>query len=294
MKKKERILLWKHMVFLGPGSIVFFIAVVAPFIISVIYSFTSWNGVANDIKFIGLKNFKAILNGKSDFLESAFFTLKVAVISVILTNIIGTLIAAALTSAIKFKNTLRVAFYLPNTIGGLILGFVWQFIFVNGFPAIGEKLHLAVLQQQWLGTEITAFIAIIIVSIWQNVGYVMVIMTAALSGVPYELVEAAHMDGAGALKTFFKVRLPLCMPYITVCLFWTIANALKMFELNYSLTKGGPYGSTNSMGLTIYNDAFSNNKYGLATAESLVFFLMVLAVTSVQMFLTRRKENDLL
>ena len=131
-----------------------------------------------------------------------------------------------------------------------------------------------------------------IVSVWQNVGYVMVIMTAALMGVPSDLIESARIDGASAVCTFFKVKLPLCMPYITVCLFWTISNAFKMFELNYSLTKGGPYGSTNSMALYIYNDAFANNKYGLATAESLVFFVIIMLITGIQMYFTGKKERE--
>lgn len=294
MKKKGKVSILGHLLFIGPASVVFTIAVVAPFIISLMYSFTDWNGVANDIKFVGLKNFIRIFSGKSDFLDSLLFTIKVAAITVFLTNVIGTMLAAALTSAIKFKGLFRVSFYLPNTIGGLILGFVWQFIFINGFPSIGDALHLAILKQQWLGTEITAVVAIVIVSIWQNAGYVMVIMTAALSGVSSDLVESAQIDGANGLKTFFKIKLPMCMPYITVCLFWTISNALKMFEINYSLTKGGPYGSTNSLGLAIYNDAFANNKYGLATAESLVFFLIILIITGVQMSITKRKEEKLL
>ena len=290
--KKQKMGFWRHALFLGPASLAFALAVVVPFVISVIYSFTDWNGVANDIKFIGLDNFVRIFSGKSNFLGFFWFTLKISVVNVILINVLGTLLAVALTSAIRAKGLFRVAFYLPNTIGGLILGFVWQFIFVTGFPAIGQLLQSGFFNQQWLGTESTAFIGLVIVSVWQNVGYVMVIMTAALMGVPSDLIESARIDGASAVCTFFKVKLPLCMPYITVCLFWTISNAFKMFELNYSLTKGGPYGSTNSMALYIYNDAFANNKYGLATAESLVFFVIIMLITGIQMYFTGKKERE--
>ena len=290
--KNQKMGFWRHALFLGPASLAFALAVVVPFVISVIYSFTDWNGVANDIKFIGLDNFVRIFSGKSNFLGSFWFTLKISVVNVILINVLGTLLAVALTSAIRAKGLFRVAFYLPNTIGGLILGFVWQFIFVTGFPAIGQLLQSGFFNQQWLGTESTSFIGLVIVSVWQNVGYVMVIMTAALMGVPSDLIESARIDGASAVCTFFKVKLPLCMPYITVCLFWTISNAFKMFELNYSLTKGGPYGSTNSMALYIYNDAFANNKYGLATAESLVFFVIIMLITGIQMYFTGKKERE--
>lgn len=292
--KKKKVGFWRHLLFLGPASAAFFIAVLIPFIISMGYAFTDWNGVANEVKFVGLKNFIDIFTGKSRFLDSFWFTLKITVVNVILISVVGTLLAAALTSKIKGTGIFRVMFYLPQTIGGLILGFVWQFIFVNGFPAIAQALHLDILNQQWLGTETTAFAALVIVSVWQNAGYVMVIMIAALSGVPSEMVESAKIDGAGSIKIFFKVKLPLCISYITVCLFWTIANAFKMFDLNFSLTKGGPYGSTNSLALAIYNDAFSNNKYGLATAESMVFFVIIMVITGIQFYFTNKKERELL
>ena len=161
-------------------------------------------------------------------------------------------------------------------------------------PAIGKLLHFGPLMTPWLGTEMTAYAAIVIVSVWQGMGYVMVIMIAALTGISSELVEAAKIDGANAFQIFFKIKLPLCMPYITLCLFWTISQAFKMFDLNYSLTKGGPYGSTVSLALNIYNDAFANNKYGLATAESFVFFVIILVITSVQMYFSRKKEEELM
>lgn len=286
--------LWEHILFLGPASIIFLIVVIIPFIISIRYSFTNWNGVSAEADFVGLKNFISIFTGKSDFLSSFRFTFIIAFFNVICMNIAGIAMAALLTTKIPLQSAFRVVFYLPNIIGGLILGFVWQFIFINGVPAIGKLLHIEALSTPWLGTELTAYTAIVIVSVWQGMGYVMVIIIAALTGISQDLVEAAEIDGANAFQIFFKVKLPLCMPYITLCLFWTISQAFKMFDLNYSLTKGGPYGSTTSLALNIYNDAFANNKYGLATAESLVFFVIILAITSVQMYFSRKKEEELL
>ena len=297
MKKKSHFnkpSLWEHILFLGPASIIFLIVIIIPFIISIRYSLTSWNGVSSEISYVGFKNFIDIFTGKSSFLDAFKFTSIIAFFNVICMNIAGIAMAALLTTKIPFQNAFRVIFYLPNIIGGLILGFVWQFIFINGVPAIGKLLHFEPLMTPWLGTELTAYAAIVIVSVWQGMGYVMVIIIAALTGISSELIEAAKIDGASAFQTFFKVKLPLCMPYITLCLFWTISQAFKMFDLNYSLTKGGPYGSTVSLALNIYNDAFANNKYGLATAESLVFFVIILMITSVQMYFSRKKERELL
>lgn len=293
-KSFNRPALWEHLLFLGPASIVFLIVIIIPFIISVGYSFTDWNGVSSNISFIGIKNFIDIFTGKSNFLGAFKFTFIIAICNVVCMNIAGIAIAALLTTKIPLQSAFRVVFYLPNIIGGLILGFVWQFIFINGVPAIGKLLHFGPLMTPWLGTEMTAYAAIVIVSVWQGMGYVMVIIIAALTGISSELVEAAKIDGANAFQIFFKVKLPLCMPYITLCLFWTISQAFKMFDLNYSLTKGGPYGSTVSLALNIYNDAFANNKYGLATAESFVFFVIILVITSVQMYFSRKKEEELM
>ena len=293
-KKLNEPKLWEHILFLGPATIVFLVVVLIPFAISIRYSFTNWNGISIRADFVGLKNYIEIFSGKNTFLSSFRFTFIVALCNVAIMNVFGIVMAALLTTKIPFRNAFRVVFYLPNVIGGLILGFVWQFIFINGIPALGTALHIDALAVAWLGSETTATMAIIIVSVWQGMGYIMVIMIAALTGVSNDLVEAAKIDGANAIQTFFKVKLPLCMPYITLCLFWTISQAFKMFDLNYSLTKGGPYGSTTSMALNIYNDAFANNKYGLATAESVVFFIIIMLITSVQMYFSRKKEAELL
>lgn len=293
-RKKSKALkpkLWEHILFMLPSMAVFCIVVMIPFLISIVYSFTDWNGVSNEVKWIGFQNFIDIFTGKSDFLESFRFTFVVAILNVAAVNILGILLAAVLSEKLPLRNVFRLVFYMPNIIGGLILGFIWQFIFVNGFPAIGKALGIEAMSAAWLGDETTAFWAIVIVSVWQNVGYVMMIMISAFTGLSQEMTESAMIDGAGPVQIFFKIKLPNVIPYITVCLFWTLSTAFKMFELNYSLTKGGPYGTTTSMALNIYNDAFANNKYSLATAESLVFFVIVVCVASIQLYFTRREER---
>jgi len=292
-KKKPDGMLRHHLLFLGPSVLVFFIVVAVPFSISLVYSFTDWNGISNEIRFVGFENFKDIFSGNVRFLDSLWFTLRLTAVSVILINLLGLLLAVALTSRLPFRNPMRAAYYLPQTMGGLVLGFIWQFIFVSGFPALGDKLNLDFLAQQWLGTENHAFAALVIVNVWQNAGYVMIILIAGLAGISSELIESAKVEGSGPLHTLLRIKLPLCLPYLTVAIFWTLSNALKMFEINLALTKGGPYGSTTSMALNIYNDAFANNKYGLATAEALVFFAIILAFTSLQLYFSKRKERQL-
>ena len=294
MKKKKIHKLLPHLVFLGPSTIIFTVIMLVPILLTFGYSFTDWNGISDKVEFVGLKNFIFIFSGKATFLDAFWFTFGIAIVIFILTNLLGIALAVALSSRIPISAWFRAIFFLPNTMGGVLLGFIWRFIFIIGFSFIGEAIGLKLFQLQWLGTFETASAGLIVVSVWQSVGYVMVIMIAGLAGVPNDLLEAAKLDGVNSWQNLIKIRLPLCMPYITICLFWTLSNALKMFDLNVALTKGGPYGSTTSMALNIYNDAFAYNKFGLATAEALIFSLIILVVTSLQMYLSRKAEADYL
>jgi raffinose/stachyose/melibiose transport system permease protein len=244
------------------------------------------------VDFVGLKNYLRVLNGKSGFLGSVGFTVRLSICTVIATNVLGILLALLLTSGIVKRNSAyRAIFYIPNTIGGVILGFIWQFIFILGLPKIGTVLGSGFLSQQWLGTPEGAFLALLIVNVWKTTGTTMIVMIAAFTGVSQDLIEAATIDGAGFWKIFWKMKIPLCIPFITVNLFWSISNAFKMFELNYTLTEGGPAGATVSMALNIYNNAFANNKYGLACSEAVVFFIIVMIVTGVQLKISASAEE---
>ena len=279
-----------HVVFLGPATLLFSAIVVVPFIISFYYSFTDWNGISKSMNFIGLHNYFTIFSGDSRFLQSVGFTVSMSFVIVVFVIAVGLALAALLTNKFAGRNMFRALFFLPNTMGGVVMGYVWRFIFLLVIQHLGTVLHWAILQLPWLGTPETAFAALVIVSVWQGAGYVMVIMIAAFAGVPRDLTEAARIDGASSWKTFWMVKIPVTMPYLTVCLFWTISGAFKMFDVNVALTKGGPYGTTTPMALQIYYDAFNANSYGLANAESIVFFAIVFAVTAAQLFLSRKKE----
>lgn len=280
-----------NIAFLGPATLVFAVIVVIPFIISIYYSFTDWNGISKTMNFIGLNNYADIFSGNSRFLQAFGFTASISLAIVALTNAIGIGLAALLMNKFLGRNLFRAVFFLPNTMGGVVMGYIWRFIFLLVIQYLGSILNWAVFQLPWLGTQETAFIALVIVSVWQGVGYVMVIMIAGLTGVPQDLSETATIDGASSWKIFWKIKIPYCMSYVTVCLFWTIAMSFKMFDVNVALTKGGPYGSTTPMALQIYYDAFSANRYGFANAEAIIFFLIIFAVTSVQMFFSGRKER---
>ena len=201
--------------------------------------------------------------------------------------------ALLLTQALKTRNILRTIFFMPNVIGGLLLGFIWSFIFVKGFATIGELTGLAFFNLPWLGDAPTAFWGIVIVTVWKGAGYVMVIYIAGLTNVPKDMIEAARIDGATRLQMLSKITLPLIMPAITVCLFLTISWGFKVFDLIVSLTKGGPFNSTESVSLNIYQEAFRNNRYSdLGSAKAVIFFLIVALITVIQVTITKKREVE--
>lgn len=289
-KRSSEGLQW--LVFLGPSVLFFIIIIVIPFIMSLYYSFTEWNGVTSNVKWVGFDNFKRILVEDKDFHRSFWFTTRFTIAKVLLANLVGFALALLLSQALKSRNVLRTVFFMPNVIGGLLLGFIWQFIFVKGFATLGELTDLAFFKLPWLGDAPTAFWGLVIVSVWQTAGYLMVIYIAALANVPKELLEAAYIDGATRWETLRKITIPMIMPAVTVCLFLAISWAFKMYDLNVSLTKGGPFNSTESVALNIYEEAFRNNRYGLGTAKAVVFFIVVALITMVQVTLTKRKEVE--
>ncbi|MFD0692691.1 carbohydrate ABC transporter permease [Paenibacillus sp. GCM10027628] len=284
--------LLQQWVFVGPALIFFAIIVVIPFLMSIYYSFTEWNGVSTTVKFNGLDNFKHILFSDTDYRNAFWFTTRLTVTNVIITNLVGFLLALLLTQALKSRNVLRTIFFMPNVIGGLLLGFIWQFIFVKGFATLGDLTNLSFFQLPWLGDAPTAFWAIVIVSVWQGAGYLMIIYIAALSNVPKDMIEAAYIDGATRTQVLRNIIVPLIMPAVTVCLFLTISWSFKIFDINFSLTKGGPFNSTESVSINIYQEAFRNNNYGLGTAKGLVFFIVVAIISTIQVMYTKRKEVE--
>ncbi|KON89669.1 ABC transporter permease [Sporosarcina globispora] len=278
--------------FVGPALLFFLVIQIIPFLMGIYYSFTSWNGVSSVVEWVGLENYIKIFKNDPKFFDSFIFTTKFMLASVIISNLLGFGLALLLNAALKSRNLLRTVFFIPNVIGGLLLGFIWQFIFVKGFAAIGNLTDLSVFKLPWLGDETTAFWGIVIVFAWQISGYMMVIYIAALQGVDQTLLEAAKIDGASSWTLLTKIIIPLILPAFTICFFLTISMAFKIFDLNISLTGGGPFNSTQSVAINIYQEAFQNNRYGLGTAKSILFFLVVAIFTTVQVMMTKKREVE--
>lgn len=282
----------QQLFFVGPATVFFTLMMIVPFLMGMYYSFTDWNGVSGNVVWVGFENFSNIFTNDPDFWSSFWFTLRFTLLGVILTNLVGFFLAYFLTKPLKMRNALRTIFFMPNVIGGLLLGFIWQFIFIKGFSTLGDITGWSFFQLPWLGDATTGFWAIVLVFIWQSSGYLMVVYIASLSNVSKDVLEAAEIDGASRFQVLRSIIAPLIMPAVTVCLFLSISWSFKMFDLNLSLTKGGPYKSTESVALNIYNEAFLNNRYGLGTAKALLFFLIVAIITIIQVRITKSKEVE--
>ncbi|MFB9326788.1 carbohydrate ABC transporter permease [Paenibacillus aurantiacus] len=292
MVKRKQWSEWiQQTVFVGPGLLFFALIILLPFVMGFYYMFTNWDGV-DKADWVGLNNLTRIFTDDDRFWRAFWFTSKFTVAAVVTTNLIAFGLALLLTRNLKLKGVLRTVFFLPNVIGGLLLGYIWYFIFVRGFSSIGESTGIGFFNLPWLGTPATGFWGIVIVFVWQTAGYMMLIYVAAILNVPKELMEAARIDGASGWRILRSVTLPLIMPAITICLFLTTSNAFKMFDLNLALTGGGPGNATESIALNIYKESLTNGRYGLGTAKAMIFFFAVALITLLQVWTTKKREVE--
>lgn len=281
--------LW-YWLFLAPTLIALALVVILPLIFGVYYSFTNWNGIDN-LRFIGLENYMNLFKDK-EFLDSLWFTIKFTVVSVFLINFFGLSLALIVTQKMKTSNLLRTIFFMPNLIGGLILGFIWQFIFIKVFSGVGDLLGIEALKG-WLSTPETGFWALAILMSWQMSGYIMVIYISYLESVPKELLEAAEIDGANSFQRFIHVTFPLVAPAFTVSLFLTLSNSFKLYDQNLSLTGGGPFHSTQMVAMEIYKTAFTENAMAYAQSKAVIFFIIVAAISLTQVYINKRREVEM-
>jgi ABC-type sugar transport systems, permease components len=281
---------WWYLLFVGPLMFIFTTVVIVPFFIGVVYSFFDWDGMPlNPQIFVGIENYLKLFTD-SRFLTSAIHTIVFTIIAVILINILGFTFALIVTTQLKTRNIGRTMLFMPYLIGGLILGYIWQFIFTDGFAAIGEATGFTDIFCNWLLDPKLALIAIIIVSTWQMAGYIMIIYITGIQAIPDDVIEAASVDGAGFWQTLFKIKFPLIMQSFTICLFMTLSNCFKVFDVNLSLTGGGPNNATEMFAMNIYNEIFSLNHFGFGQAKAIIFFLVVASITLVQVMTTKKKE----
>ncbi|MGG3449810.1 carbohydrate ABC transporter permease [Domibacillus aminovorans] len=286
MKNKD----FSFWLFLSPVIIGLGLVVLIPLIYGFYYSFTNWNGV-NQAEFIGLKNYVDIFSDQ-EFRHSLWFTFKFSFVSVIVINIMGLGLAMLVTSYIKSKNILRTVFFMPNLIGGLILGFIWQFVFTKVFDAIGRMTGIEWMQG-WLSDTQTGFWGLVILMSWQMAGYIMIIYIAYLENVPKDLLEAAEIDGANAMQRFRHITFPLVAPAFTVSLFLTLSHAFKIYDQNLSLTNGGPFNSTTMVSMDIVNTAFQMNQMASAQAKAVIFFIIVAVISLTQVYINKKREVEM-
>ena len=270
-------------VFVLPTLIAFLIAFVIPFVLGVVLSFTEFRTVA-DAKFVGLENYIKAFSDDTLFLDSLWFTVKFAVVSVIGINVIAFILALLFTRDLPGTNFFRTVFFMPNLIGGIVLGYIWQVI-ING---VLYRYGYSITSNPTYG-----FWGLVILMHWQLIGYMMIIYIAGIQNIPGDIMEAARVDGAGAFTVLTKITIPSVMPSVTICLFLTITNSFKLFDQNLALTAGAPGDRTQMVALDIYNTFYSRTGFeGVGQAKAVIFFIIVAVISLAQLYITRRKEVE--
>ena len=269
-------------IFVLPTLCAFAFAFIIPFVMGVYLSFCKFKTITN-AKFIGFDNYIKIFADK-DFINAFLFTLKFSAVSIITVNLFAFVLALALTRKIKGTNLFRTVFFMPNLIGGIILGYIWQ----QMINAVLLKYETTLVANATYG-----FWGLVILMNWQMIGYMMIIYIAGLQNVPTDLIEAAEIDGATSLQTLFKVKIPMVMPSITICLFMTISNSFKLFDQNLALTAGAPSKKTAMLALDIYSTFYGRTGFeGVGQAKAVLFFIIVAAIALTQLLITRSKEVE--
>ena len=269
--------------FMGPMVCAFIIGFVYPFCKGIYLSFCKFK-VTSDAHFVGLENYRRAFQDAS-FVHSFWFTALFAVISLVLINVLAFAVAYALTQGIKGSNLYRTVFFMPNLIGGIVLGYIWQ-ILLNGLLSSWGKSLLAL-------NATYGFWGLIILMCWQQIGYMMIIYIAGLQNVPVDLVEAARIDGATSSQILFKIKIPMVMPSVTICTFLTLTNSFKLFDQNLSLTAGEPAKQSMMLAYNIYDTFYARSGpqwKGIGQAKAVVFFLFVVVISLLQLHFTRSKE----
>ncbi|NLZ81127.1 MAG: sugar ABC transporter permease [Clostridiales bacterium] len=269
-------------IFVLPTLIAFLIAFVLPFIMGVVLSFTKFTTVL-DAEWVGISNYSKVFSDK-EFLNALWFTVKFTVVSVVTINLFAFLLALLLTRKVKGTNVFRTIFFMPNLIGGIVLGYIWQLI-LNG---VLYKFGVTLTYRPEYG-----FWGLVILMNWQLIGYMMIIYIAGIQNIPGELVEAAKIDGANPFQVLKNITLPLVMPSISICLFLTLSNSFKLFDQNLALTAGAPSKKTAMLALDIFNTFYGSvGSEGVGQAKAVVFSIIVALIALTQLVLTRKKEVE--
>lgn len=273
------------------GLLFFAAVVIVPFLYGVYLTLTDWNGVSQVKHFIGLTNYAGVIKD-TQFWTALLLTFKYVIVVVILVNVLAFAIAYLLTRGIKGQNFFRAGFFTPNLIGGIVLGYIWQFVFSRVFVNVGEATGFGVFEISWLSEPDKAFAAMVLVTVWQLSGYMILIYVAGFMGLSEDVMEAASLDGAAGFAKLRYIIMPLMMSSITICLFLTLSRAFMVYDVNLSLTAGGPYGSTEMAAMHVYEKAFTSRQFGVGQAEALILFVVVACISGLQVYLTKKKEVE--
>lgn len=292
MKKKMKLKdVSTFLIFGAPAIFAFSAVVLIPLIFGLYLTVTNWSIQVSSHSFVAFDNYKEVFKDKV-FLGQLWFTLKYVFFTVIFSNIGAFFLGLTLTKNVKGQNFIRTGFFTPNLIGGLILGYLWQFLFSRILPFLGSQYGWELFQTSWLTDTDKAFWALVMVNSWQLMGYLMIVYIAGFTSVPEEVLEAADIDGAGKLRKIVSIILPLSIQGIVVCLFLSISRSFLTYDLNLALTNGGPYGSTELASYHIVQKAFLSNNYGVGQAEAVVLFIIVAAIALTQSYLMKRVEVE--
>ena len=270
-------------IFLLPTAAAFCIGFLWPFVWGIYLSCCQFTTVSK-VTFVGFSNYAKIMLDNT-FSHAFWLTVLFAILSSVIINVMAFLIALALTKKIKGTNVFRTIFFMPNLIGGIVLGYIWQTLLNGILMSLGQPL-LAL-------SATNGFWGMIILLSWQQIGYMMIIYIAGLNNVPGDLIEAAQVDGANSWQTLFRIKIPMIMPSVTICTFLTLTNGFKMFDQNLSLTGGDPKKASQLLALNIYDTFYARSGpqwKGIGQAKAVVFFLIVVVIALAQLRLTTSKE----
>ena len=285
--------------FLLPTLIAFLMVIIIPFIFGIYYSFTDWQGTGAVSQSVGFKNYADIFQ-EPGFLHSFLVTLLFTVLNIITVNVVAFIISLLVTSEIRGRNIYRAGFFVPNLIGGIVLGLVWQFIFSNILPTIGQSLGLQTLSKSLISNKDTVMITLVTVNTWQYAGYIMLIYVASIQGISKSVMEAAEVDGAKYWTRVAKIQVPLMANAFTISLFLTLTNSFKMYDVNVALTNGGPVTlfmskpvqASELLALNIYNTAFKYNNMAMGQAKAVLFFIVLTIFSVIQVSWNKSKEVE--
>lgn len=280
----------QYLMFAGPGTLLFFGVVIVPFLYGMYLTLTSWDGVSAQKPFVGLANFVGVIQD-TVYWQAMGRTAIYSVFAVVLVNIVAFGLAILVTRGVKGQNFFRAGFFVPNLIGGIVLGYVWKFVFNRAFVAIGNAITGGTVPSL-LSTPNGAMFCLILVSVWQFAGYMMLIYVAGLMSVPQDVREAAMIDGCNGGQAMKHVTIPLMRASFVQCIFLSITRCFMVYDVNLSLTAGEPFGSSVMAAMHVYKQAFTYKNYGLGQAEALVLFLVCAIVGVTQVMIGKKGEVD--